>query len=101
MKHNLLMDSQKGIYRLIADAVSKLRADPFFGPRLSNKWLPAETWVLAIEKAGYIDVSFSVDKKKFGKFMSSAHCEWRDSMQRFDGSNATGNSFVVSLKVIT
>ena len=49
------MDNTKGLYDIISIAVSKLRDDPAFGPRLSNKWLPVETWANALTKSGLID----------------------------------------------
>ena len=57
------MDNQKGIYSIITTAVSKLRADPWYGPRLSNKWLPAEPWVLALKSSDFLHASFEINNQ--------------------------------------
>jgi hypothetical protein len=49
--------------------VPRLRADQRWGPRLSNKWLPAKPWVKAIEQARLINVEFDIDARKFNKAM--------------------------------
>jgi hypothetical protein len=84
------MDAQKHIYSIVTMAVSTLRADPEFAPRLLNKWLPAETWVAALKKAHLIDLSFRIDAAIFNRAMSSSKSSWREAMLRFDGSNTTG-----------
>lgn len=84
------METQKGLYGRITAAVSKLRSDPFFGPRLSNKWLPTETWIAALKMSCFLDGRLVVDKKLFNKAMTCAKCEWRDLMTSFDGLNHTG-----------
>jgi hypothetical protein len=84
------MIQNKGIYHIIAGAVSVLRADPTFGPRLSNKWLPPETWVDALAKSHIIDPSFDFNSKKFNAAMIKSKSEWGEAMLHFDGTNNTG-----------
>jgi hypothetical protein len=70
--------------------VSDLRANPTFGPGLSNQWLLPETWVAALAKSGLIDSSFVIDCKKFNTAMTSPKTKWCESMLHFDGTNNTG-----------
>jgi hypothetical protein len=84
------MEVQTSIYEIIASAVSVLRADPTFGPRLSNKWLPTKIWVDALAKSCLIDKSFVVDSRKFNTAMIKSKSEWSESMLHFDGTNNTG-----------
>jgi hypothetical protein len=84
------MDSKKHIYSIIVEAMSTLLADPHFGPRLMNKWLPAKTWLKAMEQARLIDVSLHIDAGKFNRAMSSKLCIWRASMTAYDGTNCSG-----------
>jgi hypothetical protein len=84
------MEVQTSIYVIIEKAVSALRADPTFGPRLSNKWLPTNIWVDALAKSRLIDRSFVIDCKRFNKAMSSSKTEWGEAMLHFDGTNKTG-----------
>jgi hypothetical protein len=84
------MEIQTSIYGIISNAVSSLHADPTWGPRLSNKWLPTEIWVDALTKSHLIDKSFVVDSRKFNKAMTSSKSEWSESMLHFDGTNNTG-----------
>ena len=78
------MDNQKGIYSVITTAVSQLRADPWFGPRLSKN-------------SDFLHASFEINNQRFNKAMTSAKCEWHESMLRFDGSNTTG-FFLIEFK---
>ena len=71
------MAPQKHTYSIILAAVPRLRADQRWGPRLSNKWLPAETWVKAIEQARLINVDLHIDAGKFNKAMACEICTWR------------------------
>jgi hypothetical protein len=63
------MAPQKHTYSIILAAVSRLRDDLRWRPRLFNKWLPAETWVKAIEQARLINVDFDIDARKLNKAM--------------------------------
>jgi len=66
-----------------------VRDDPTDGPRMSNRWLPAATWVEALQKTGHIDASLSIDVRKFNTTMSRAPL-YGSVMSRFDGSNNIG-----------
>ena len=66
------MAPQKHTYSIILAAVSRLRDHELWGPRLSNKWLPAETWVKAIEQARLINVDLHIDAA-----MACEICTWR------------------------
>ncbi len=81
--------SDKGIHTVLFRAVMLLRADDTYGPRMSNCWLPAATWVEAIRKSGHIDGSLIIDVRKFNTAMSKSSL-FGELMTRFDGSNATG-----------
>ncbi|KAI2492026.1 hypothetical protein MHU86_22522 [Fragilaria crotonensis] len=81
--------SDKGIHTVLFRAVMLLRADDTYGPRMSNCWLPAATWVEAIRKSGHIDGSLIIDVQKFNTAMSKSSL-FGELMTRFDGSNATG-----------
>jgi hypothetical protein len=72
---------------IIENAVSVLHADPTFGPRLSNKWLPTNIWADALAKP---HLSFVIDCKRFNKAMSSYKTEWGKAMLDFDGTNKMG-----------
>ena len=84
------MAPQKHTYSIILAAVPRLRADQRWGPRLSNKWLPAETWVKAIEQARLINVDLHIDAGKFNKAMACEICTWRISMLDFERTNNSG-----------
>ena len=80
------------INAIIASAVMFLRSDILYGPRLSNRWLPASTWAEALAKSGHIDaslVSGVLDDRKFNVAMSKSIL-FGGSMTRFDGTNQTG-----------
>ena len=49
------------VYTILVKEVMLVRDDPTYGPRMSNCWLPAATWVEALQKAGHIDASLSID----------------------------------------
>jgi hypothetical protein len=53
---------------------------------LSNCWLPAATWVEALQKTGHIDTAIVIDVCKFNTAMSKA-ATFGSVMSRFDGSN--------------
>jgi hypothetical protein len=81
--------TDKGFYTILVKAVTLVRDDPTYGPRLSNCWLPAATWVEALQKTGHIDASLSIDVRKFNTAMSRAPL-FGSVMTRFDGSNNSG-----------
>jgi hypothetical protein len=81
---------QKGMYEIIIAAVSKLRDHELLGPRVTNKWLSAETWRQALSMSRLIDPSIEVSDYNFNKAMSSKKCPWCEEMGWFDGSNTTG-----------
>ncbi|KAI2489380.1 hypothetical protein MHU86_25204 [Fragilaria crotonensis] len=81
--------ADKGRYSILTDAVMLLRSDSTYGPRLSNSWLPASTWVQALMKSDLVDASLIIDEKKFNTAMSKS-ISFGEVMQRFDGSNMTG-----------
>jgi hypothetical protein len=81
--------ADKGKYSILADAVMLIRSDNTYGPRLSNCWLPASTWVEALRKSGLIDASLIIDVGKFNAAMSKS-ASFGEAMHRFDGSNTTG-----------
>jgi hypothetical protein len=66
-----------------------IRVDPVYGPRLSNCWLFAPTWVEALKKRGHIDAGIVIDVCKFNTAMSKAPF-FGSVMTRFDGSNQSG-----------
>ena len=67
-----------------------LCADNAYGPRHSNCWLPASTWVEAIKKSGHnIDACILIDVRKFITAMSKSNL-FGELMTRFDESNLTG-----------
>ena len=81
--------SDKGVHTVLFRAVMLLRADNAYGPRLSNCWLPASTWIEAIKKSGHIDACILIDVRKFNTGMSKSSL-FGELMTRFDGSNLTG-----------
>ena len=81
--------ADKGIQTNLVEAVMLIRDDSVFGPRLSNCWLPASTWVEALQKLGHIDASIPIDVRKFNTAMSKASA-FGSVMSRFDGSNQSG-----------
>ena len=81
--------SDKAQYAILTDAVAVIRSDVTYGPRFSNCWLPASTWVEAINKMNLIDASIAVDVRRFNTAMFKSHL-FGESMNRFDGSNTTG-----------
>jgi hypothetical protein len=76
------------IQTILVKAVILIRADPVYGPRLTNCWLPATTWVEALHKTGHIDAAIIIDVQKFNTAMSRAPLF--GMMSRFDGSNLSG-----------
>ena len=81
--------ADKGIQTILVKAVMLIRDDSVYGPRLSNCWLPASTWVEALQKSGHIDASIPIDVRKFNTAMSNASA-FGSVMSRFDGSNQSG-----------
>ena len=68
--------SDKGIHTILCNAVMLHCANDTYGPRMSNCWLPAATWVEAIRKSGHIDSSLTIDVQKFNtavKFIRRTH----------------------------
>ena len=81
---------QNRVFEIIIAAVSKLRDHEVLGPRVSNKWLSAETWRKALSMSRLIDASIEISVINFNKAMSSKKCPWHVAMDCFDGSNKTG-----------
>ena len=81
--------AEKARYAILTDAVMRIRSDTTYGPRLSDCWLPASTWVEALKKSNLIDASIAIDVRKFNTAMSKSPL-FGEVMQQFDGSNATG-----------
>ena len=81
--------SNKGIYTIITSAAMMIRSDTTFGPRVMNCWLPAETWVEVLKRAGNIDPSIAIDTLKFNAAFGRS-TSFGSVMSRFDGSNQTG-----------
>jgi hypothetical protein len=81
--------SDKGRYSILTDAITLIQSDITYGPRLSNCWLPASTWVEALTKSNLIDVSLAIDVRKFNSAMSKSPL-FGEVMHQFDGSNTTG-----------
>jgi hypothetical protein len=49
------------IYRIILTAVSRLRAHELLGPRVSRKWLQAETWVEVLHMSRLINPMLEIN----------------------------------------
>jgi hypothetical protein len=81
--------TDQGLYTILVKAVRLVRNDPTYGPRLSNCWLPAATWVEALQKTGHIDASLSIDVRKFNTAMPRAPL-YGSVMSWLDGSNNSG-----------
>jgi hypothetical protein len=81
--------TEQGLYTIIERAVMLIRADEVYGPRLSNCWLPAATWVEAINITGHIDAAIAINVRKFNAAMSRA-TSFGSVMSRFDGMNRSG-----------
>ena len=78
---------QKALYAIITSAVLRLRDHELWGPRLSNKWLPAETWVEVLHMSRLINVDLHIDAAIFNRAMACEICTWRISMLKFDHMN--------------
>ena len=79
-----------GIIAILSRAVLLLHSDSLYGPRLSNRWLPAATWAELLVKSGHIDpTSVTVDARKFNTAMSKSIL-FGESMTHFDGTNQSG-----------
>ena len=83
------MSDKHGRYSILTDAITLIRSDITYGPRLSNCWLPASTWVEALTKLNLIDVSLAIDVRKFNSAMSKSPL-FGEVMPQFNGSNTTG-----------
>ena len=81
--------SDIGVYTTLARAVALIRSDATYGPRMSNCWLPAATWVEALRRTGHVDASIIINVRKFNSTMSKSRL-FGSVMTRFDGSNPTG-----------
>lgn len=70
--------ADKGRYALVTDAVMPIWSDITYGPRLTNCWLPASTWVEALRKSDLIDasLSISIDVRKFNTATTSKSTKW-------------------------
>jgi hypothetical protein len=64
--------ADQGLYSIFVSSVMLIHVDPVSGPRLSNCWLPAATWVEALQKTGHIDAGIVIDVCKFNTAMSKA-----------------------------
>jgi hypothetical protein len=73
---------------IIWRAVAVLHSDNIFGPRLSNCWLPAETFAKAMVVSGHVDASLVIDARSFNIAMSRS--AFGAVVTHFDGSNHTG-----------
>jgi hypothetical protein len=80
--------TEKGKYSFLTDAVMQIRSDITYGPRLSDCWPPASTWVEALRKMNLIDASIAIDVRKFNTASKSPL--FGEVMHQFDGSNTTG-----------
>jgi hypothetical protein len=69
-------------------AVAVLHSDNIFGPRLSNCWLPAETFAKAMVVSGHVYAFLVIDARSFNIAMSRP--AFGAVMTHFDGSNHTG-----------
>jgi hypothetical protein len=81
---------QKGLYGIITSAVSRLRDDELWGPRVSRKWLPAGTWVEALHMSRFINPMLEINAKTFNRAMACEICTWRISMLKFNLTNSSG-----------
>ena len=62
---------QANILALVAEAIIKLRDDPTYGHRLSDKWLPSSTWVQALKLPNFIDPCFTINERTVGRAMAT------------------------------
>ena len=84
------MADNGGINAIISQAVLLLCVDSRYGPRLTNCWLSAATWVDALVQSGHIESMLVIpNARKFNVAMSKS-ISFGESMMRFDGSNLTG-----------
>jgi hypothetical protein len=61
-----------------------------FGPRLTNCWLTAATWVVeALIKTGIVDISLAVDVRRFN-YATTKSPVFGHFIERFDVTNLTG-----------
>ncbi len=81
--------SDSGIYTIVTKATMLIQNDPTYGPRLMHCWLPADTWVEALQKTGHFDAALAIDTRKFNAAFARSG-SFGSLMSRFDGSNHTG-----------
>jgi hypothetical protein len=81
--------ADKSIYSIVISAVILIRSDDIYAPRLMNCWLPAETWVEALQKLGHIDASLTFTVRQFNAAFSRSS-SFGSVISRFDGSNESG-----------
>ena len=81
--------SHNGIFTIVTKATMLIRNDTTYGPRLMNCWLPADTWVEALQRTGHIDAALAIDTCKFNATFAKSG-SFGSLMSRFDGSNHTG-----------
>ena len=81
--------SDIGVYSILAAAVELIRSDGTYGPRMSNCWLPAATWVEALRRTCHVDAFIIIDVRKFNASMLKSR-SFGSVMTRFDGSNPAG-----------
>jgi hypothetical protein len=80
--------SDTRIHAVVIKAVTLIRSDTVYGPRLLNSWLPAETWVEALRMLGHINEDLVFNVRQFNAaFLKSS--SYGLAMLRFDGSNQT------------
>ncbi len=80
-----------GIITILYRAVVLLHSDClYYGPRLSNRWLPAATWTELLVKSGHIDPTIvTIDARKFNSVMSKSIL-FGELMTLFDSANQSG-----------
>ena len=74
---------------IVTSAVMLIRSNTVYAPRLMNCWLPAETWVEALQQLGHIDASLNFTVRQFNAAFARSG-SFGSVMTRFDGSNESG-----------
>ena len=64
--------SDIGVYSILARTAALIRSDATYGPRMSNCWLPAATWVDALSRTGHVYASIIIDVRKFNASISKS-----------------------------
>ena len=81
--------SDKAQYSILTDAVVVIRSDVTHGPRYSNCWLLASTWVEAINKMDLVDASLGVDVRSSQPAMSRSPCLEKPTTNLTEQTNKT------------